>query len=260
MGLADLIVKSVLTYPMHILFATFLILFASFASANENPWSVSLETGAAWQSRNDVRNPGDTGTRFSIADTVGEGPYHFYRFESFINIGDKNQLRFLVAPFRISESGNPDKDIFFVDQSFNAGQSTKFTYKFNSYRVSYRWLYKDDPSWRVWLGGTAKIRDAEIATRQGSIKAKDSNVGFVPLFNLYSDYQMNNKWRFIVDFDGLVGPQGRAIDMALKLQFDIDKHWYLGAGYRTLEGGVDNDKVYNFAWFNYALVSVGYRH
>ena len=245
---------------MRTLLATFLILCAGTVSANEYPWSVSLETGAVWQSRNDVRNPGDTGTRFSIADAAGEGPYYFYRFESFVSLSEKNQLRILIAPLRISETGVLDKDIFFVDQNFNAGQDSKFTYKFNSYRVSYRWLYKDEPSWRLWLGGTAKIRDAEIAVKQGNVKAKDSNVGFVPLFNLYSDYQLNNKWRFIVDFDGLIGPQGRAIDLGFKLHYDIDKRWYLGAGYRTLEGGVDNDKVYNFAWINYALVSVGYRH
>lgn len=243
---------------MRIITTAFLIFCASTVSANDYPWSVSLETGAVWQSRNDVRNPGDSGTRFSIDNTIDDGPYHFYRLESFFNFSDKNQLRFLIAPFRISESGIPDKDIFFVDQTFSAGQKTKFAYKFNSYRLSYRWLYKDDPSWRMWLGATAKIRDAEIAAQQGNIKAKDSNVGFVPLFNLYSDYQLNNEWRFIVDFDGLVGPQGRAIDLGLKFHYDIDKRWYLGAGYRTLEGGVDNDKVYNFAWFNYALLSIGY--
>jgi hypothetical protein len=154
----------------------------------------------------------------------------------------------------------PDKAIFFVDQSFGAGQKTAFTYQFNSYRVSYRYLYRDSPAWRLWLGGTLKIRDAEIALRQGTVRAKDSNVGFVPLFNVYSDYRLDPRWRFIADFDGLVGPQGRAIDLGLKFIYDLDKHWYLGAGYRTLEGGADNDEVYNFAWFNYALVSVGYRH
>jgi len=232
----------------------------SIVSANQDPWSVGVETGAVWQSRNDVRNPGDSGTRFSFVDAVGAGPYYFYRLESFLNLSDSTQLRFLIAPFQLSEKGRLDKDIFFVDQTFNAGQDTKFTYKFNSYRVSYRWLFKDEPSWRLWIGGTGKIRDAEIAVQQGNSKAKDSNVGFVPLLNIYSDYQLNNKWRFIFDFDGLVGPKGRAIDMGLKFHYDVDNHWYMGAGYRTLEGGVDNDEVYNFAWFNYALLSVGYRY
>jgi len=235
-------------------------LFLGVVSADEYPWSVNLETGAVWQARNDVRIPGDSGTRFSISDSASVGALPFYRLESVINLSEKGQLRFLIAPFRYSESGVPDKGLFFVDQSFSAGQKTKFTYQFNSYRVSYRYLYKDTSSWQVWLGGTVKIRDAEIALQQGNVKAKDSNVGFVPLFNLFSDYQLNHRWRFIVDFDGLLGPQGRALDLGLKFLYDIDKHWYLGAGYRTLEGGADNDKVYNFAWFNYALVSFGFRH
>ena len=245
---------------MRSLIAILTILCTGSVLAGEHPWSVNLETGAVWQSRNDVRIPGNTGTRFSIDDVSGDGPYFFYRLESFVGLSDKTQLRFLLAPFRFSESGVPDEDINFVDQSFNAGQTTKFTYKFNSYRVSYRYLYKDTPTWRLWLGGTAKIRDAEIAVQQGGVEDKDSNVGFVPLFNLYSDYQLNQQWRFIVDFDGLVGPQGRAIDLGLKFHYALDKHWYLGAGYRTLEGGVDNDKVYNFAWFNYALLTVGYHY
>ena len=245
---------------MRNLLAIFTILCTGTVSADEYPWSVNLETGAVWQARNDVRIPGDTGTRFSIVDSASVGPFPYYRLESFMNLSEKGQLRLLIAPFRYTESGVPENSLFFVDQSFNAGQKTRFTYQFNSYRVSYRYLYKDSSTWRLWLGGTVKIRDAEIAVQQGNLKAKDSNVGFVPLFNVYSDYRLNNRWRFIVDFDGLVGPQGRALDLALKLNYDIDKHWYLGAGYRTLEGGADNDKVYNFAWFNYALVSVGFRH
>ena len=245
---------------MRKLFAISVILWTGTVSANEYPWSIHLETGAVWQHQNDVRIPGDTGTRYSIADIAGEGPFPFYRVEYFLNLGEKKQLRFLMAPFRFSESGVPDNDIVYADKTFNAGQNTDFTYQFNSYRVSYRYLYKDSASWRLWLGGTIKIRDAEIVVKQGNVKAKDSNVGLVPLFNLYSDYQLNNDWRFIVDFDGLVGPQGRAIDLGLKFRYDIDKHWYLGAGYRILEGGADNDNVYNFAWFNYALASVGYSH
>jgi hypothetical protein len=33
----------------------------------------------------------------------------------------------------------------------------------------------------------------------------------------------------------------------------------LSFGYRTVEGGADVDAVYNFAWFNYAVVSGSYR-
>ena len=59
--------------------------------------------------------------------------------------------------------------------------------------------------------------------------------------------------------DGLASPQGRALDLGLLARYDINDAWYLAGGYRTLEGGADNDSVYNFAWFNYAVLSAGYR-
>ena len=76
------------------LIAIFVILWPGIGSANDYLWSVNLETGAVWQNRNDVRIPGDSGTRYSIADIAGEGPFQFYRFEYFFNLSEKNQLRF----------------------------------------------------------------------------------------------------------------------------------------------------------------------
>ncbi len=246
---------------MMLIVLVFVLLFSpTFVFADENHWVVNFDAAAVWQARNDVRIPGDTGTRFSIVDSISAGPYANYRLESFYRLSEKGQLRFLIAPFRYSVSGVTDKNIIFVDESFSSGQDTVFTYQFNSYRVSYRYLYKDSSLWQLWLGATAKVRDAEIAVKQVGQKVKDSNFGLVPLFNLYSDYHINTDWHFVVDFDGLVGPQGRAFDLGLRLLYDIDQNWFLGGGYRTLEGGADNDEVYNFAWFNYAFITIGYHH
>jgi hypothetical protein len=59
--------------------------------------------------------------------------------------------------------------------------------------------------------------------------------------------------------DALAGGPGRAEDLSLRLGYDIDERWGLAFGYRTVEGGADVDDVYNFAWFNYAVVSGSYR-
>ena len=59
--------------------------------------------------------------------------------------------------------------------------------------------------------------------------------------------------------DGLGASQGRAIDFALKIYRDINTRWSVGIGYRTLEGGADNDSVYTFAWLHLALVAVKFR-
>ena len=89
---------------MQIITTAFLILCAGIVSANEHSWSVSLETGAVRQSRDDVRYPGDNGTGFSIDNAVGNGPFYSYRLESILSIDNKNQLRILIAPFHISDT------------------------------------------------------------------------------------------------------------------------------------------------------------
>ena len=63
----------------------------------------------------------------------------------------------------------------------------------------------------------------------------------------------------ITVLDALGGGPGRAIDLALKLGYDFSRRWALTFGYRTVEGGADVDDVYNFAWFNYAVVSGVYK-
>lgn len=245
--------------PAPILIAFALFMLSSHVEAERLRWNIGLETGAVWQDYNDVQIPGDTGTRFSLSDLVGNGPQPFLRLELFYDVTDKHQLRFLIAPLAYTENGVLDKNVEFDGQTFAAGENTEATYKFNSYRATYRYLFHNGPKWRWRVGGTLKIRDAEITLKQEGISASKTNVGIVPLLNLYGDYRLANRWQLIIDFDGLAAPQGRAIDLGLKINYDIDKNWYIGGGLRVLEGGADNDEVYNFAQFNYALISAGYR-
>ena len=248
-------VRSWLAAIIHMLMVSF---STSNASSDELQWGFGIEVGPVWQSRNDVQIPGDTGTRFSLADFAGAGPFPFYRLELIYDINPRHSLRFLVAPLEYTESGTLNGDVFFVDQTFDAGQATEAGYRFNSYRATYRYLFYDTETWRWRIGVTAKIRDAEITLKQAGKFASDSNTGFVPLLNLYGEYQLADRWNFVFDFDGLASPQGRAIDLGLIARYDMSRQWYVGGGYRMLEGGADNSEVYNFAWFNYLLLSAGY--
>ena len=94
--------------------------------------------------------------------------------------------------------------------------------------------------------------------RQQGVIASDSNVGFVPLLSTSLEYDVAPRWTALLDFDGLVSTQGRAIDAAMKIRYDLTDAWYLTAGYRVFEGGVDNDR-YAFGWYNFALASLGVR-
>jgi hypothetical protein len=220
---------------------------------------LEFEAGPVWQSKNDVRIPGNSGTSFSFKDLTGTGPYASGRLSLDWNIRERHGLRFLVAPLQIEGTGTFDQSVDFAGTTFAPGVSTKGRYKFNTYRFTYSYLFLNKSEWRLRAGGTLLVRDAKIELEQNGLKASDSNVGIAPLLFISCKWDFAQRWTAILDFDGLAGGPGRALDLALKVSYALTDHWNLGAGYRMLEGGVDNDDVYNFSWFNYGFLTIGYR-
>jgi hypothetical protein len=216
-----------------------------------------LETGPVWFSRNDVRIPGDSGTRFDMLELTGNGPEAFARLEGIWDFSERHGIRLLVAPLEVSGTGDLPRDTQFADETFAAGP-TRGTYKFNTYRVTYRYTFYDHGPWRWRVGGTVLVRDANIELRQGSLQANDDDLGFVPVLYLHGEYALGERWRLALDFDGLAGGPGRAFDVALKGTYELGSGWRIGGGYRLLEGGADTDDVYNFAWLHYAVASLEY--
>jgi len=227
-------------------------------TSNKNNISLELETGALNFSRNDARIPGDTGTKFDILDLTGKGSSVFFRLNADWQLNSKHGLRLVLAPLAVDGTGNLSQQTRFADTTFDAGP-TKARYQFNTVKITYHYTFASGEDWRWRVGFTGLIRDADIELQQGNKKDNDDNLGFAPLLHLYGEYTINPKSRFSIDFDGLASPQGRAIDLAFKYRYDIDKHWHIGGGYRTVEGGVDNDTVYNFAWLHYAVFTLGYQ-
>ena len=56
--------------------------------------------------------------------------------------------------------------------------------------------------------------------------------------------------------DALATPQGRAEDVLVAVQYQLQKNIDLKLGYRMLEGGADVDEVYNFALLHYLVLGV----
>ena len=244
---------------MKLILAIILFLFfLTTANAESKPWHISLEGGAALQTVNDVAIPSDTGTRFSLIDAVGKGPFPYYRIEATYDIKEKHRLRLLIAPLAIEKTGQLDKQVVFDGKTFTAGTNTKFRYQFNSYRLTYAYRIYQSPAWRWHMGFTAKIREAEIALTQSNVSSSYPNLGFVPLLYVSAKHQINSQWYTQMDLDAIASPYGRAIDLGLFALHKINDNWNIGAGYRTIEGGADNDKVYTFAWLHYVGLKLSY--
>ena len=206
--------------------------------------SIEFEFGPVWQSMNDVQIPNTgNGTRFSLFNLVGEGPWLAGRMYVNINLTQKHELRLLVAPLDINEKSTLDELVRLAGKTFSPGPIDA-RYKFNSYRLTYRYRYYAQ-QWKLWIGFTAKIRDAVIELSRENDSAKKTDLGFVPLLHLSGEYSFNARTGFLFDLDALAGGPGRAEDLALKIYYDPNTKWRLAAGYRTVEGGAD---VLCFSW------------
>lgn len=241
----------------YLLFLTLYLLYPPSIVSAEN-FRLDLEGGAAWQTKNNIRIPNnDEGSRFNLTDS-SKGPFPAYRISGSYTFNERHVVRGVVAPLQLRTSGNFDRDIMFDGESFSPDERTSARYKFNSYRLGYRYVFLDSDTWNIQGGATIKIRDAKVQLRQGDKSARNTDIGFVPLLSARIKYQASETISLLWDIEGLAAPQGRAFDSLIGVTYDISPSFDVTLGYRTLEGGADNDTVYTFSWFHYGVVSLGY--
>jgi hypothetical protein len=219
---------------------------------------VVLEGLAVWQQRNDVRIPPDTGTEFSIVDLIGSARTPSTRAELTIGLTERQELRVVYAPLRITGQGTATSPIAFAGGLFAPGPADA-EYQFTSYRATWRYRVYQGSTWTWRLGFTGFVRDARIALSQTGVFAEDTDVGFVPLGHISGDARLSPRWHIALELDGTAAPQGRAFDFAGTINYRPASRVTLSAGYRTIEGGADVDRVYTFAWVNAAIARLGVR-
>lgn len=221
---------------------------------------LQLEAGPVWQTRNDVQIPNDaSGTRFSLREPTGSGPWPAGRVYLTWRIDEEHSLRGLAAPLSFTETGPLPKPVDFAGESYSPDTPAEATYRFNSYRLGYRYRFHHGRSWTWRVGFTAKIRDAVVRLEQGGTSSEKTDLGFVPLLHVSGEWRFAPRWHAELDADALAGGPGRAEDVSLKAGYDLGDRWTVSAGYRTVEGGADVDSVYAFAWLHYGVVSLKYR-
>ncbi len=217
---------------------------------------IDVEAGVVFPGYNDVRIPGDQGTLFSLSQELDASPKVFYRLRAGYTFGTRHNLSLLFAPLTVKSNGSIPRDLTFEGVVFPANRTLIGFYKFNSYRLTYRYDIIEKPKLEFGLGLTAKIRDASISLTSPNESSEKTNVGFVPIINFMLAWKVIDNVSLLIDGDALAAPQGRAEDVLIAAQYKLSEHIGLKAGYRILEGGADNDEVYNFALFNYAAAGL----
>lgn len=218
--------------------------------------SFDLEAGAVTTGYNNVRIPGDQGTLLSFKDDLISKTEPFFRIRANYTIKSRHTISLLYAPLETKSKGKVPYDILFEGVTFPANTYIIGTYKFNSYRLTYRYEIVQKPEFELGLGLTAKIRDARIGLSSPGFESEKVNLGFVPLINFRMLWKPYEKFGILLDGDALAAPQGRAEDILIAATYRPSDRIGFKAGYRILEGGADNKEVYSFALFNYASVGL----
>jgi len=203
-------------------------------------------------------NENSTANLVDVPDQFGSGQSAFIRLRASYTFNKKHTVSALYAPLQFKSSGNFSRAIEFGENVFLPSETTDVSYKFNSYRLTYRYRIVDRDKIKFGLGLTAKLRDARIGFSAGSKQDETTDLGFVPLINFRLDLYPSEKLLFTLRGDALVGSQGRAEDIFAGFHYSLFESLALKAGYRILEGGADVEQVYNFSLIHYASVGVIY--
>ena len=219
-------------------------------------WSLDVESGLAFNGYNDVRIPGNTGSDISLTDDLRADESGFWRVRLGLDLGERHRLSLLVAPLRLEASGSVGRQIEYNGVTFEAGEDLNAHYRFDSYRLTYNYALVRTDRFDFEIGFTAKIRDAAIRIESSQRSSEKTNTGFVPLINFALDWSINSRYGLLLKGDALAAPQGRAEDVLLAPYADISERLRFRLGYRILEGGADNDEVYNFTLVHYLSVGM----
>jgi hypothetical protein len=234
-----------------------MILIITLASLplNAGPF-LDVETGPVFTGKNDAKIDGAYGTPFSFTGVLNTEPWYFIRVRAGYTIKDRHTISLLAAPLKIESRGSSSRFILFRQRLFFPGTPITGTFKFNSFRLTYRYDIVRNDKVEFGLGLTGKIRDAYIRLDSLGFKTTRPDLGFVPLINVRLQWMFVPQFSLLLDADWLVGPQGRAEDIMTALQYHINDHVTVRTGYRLLEGGAKNSKVYTFSLFHYLVFGV----
>ena len=225
---------------------------------------VETELGLAFPGYNDVRSPneGNSSPLLSLSDDLSADPVFSSRLQAHYRIHPRHQISLMAAPLTFKPTGILPAAIDFEGENFFDGEKIKAIYRFDSYRLQYRYFFPEPIYGLKAVGVSGKIRDAEITLESEDTPGKKSsktNTGFVPLLSLNVGYKLMEELEVVLEAEGLASSYGRAEDVFIGLDMDVSSRSKVRAGYRFLEGGSDIDEVYTFAAVHYAILGFSLR-
>ncbi len=229
--------------------------------------TIVYEAGPAAILQNDGEYGAD-GTRYNAED-VGQRNNLLVSQRTSIEIArGRHRVILLYAPFEVTTEVTLDKTLQFRDTNFAAGSVVAHRYLFDGYRVSYLYRALERGAFKLEIGGSMQIRNAEVAFRtiDGAQRDAENDIGLVAAAKARLWYQPNaqSTWAAL-EFDGLStfgllsNVRGGIYDAQLMAGYPVARGVDLFLGARLLGGGADvkSQDIYN--WANFVAFTAGAR-
>jgi hypothetical protein len=219
--------------------------------------NLTLELGQAFVGSNNYQIPRTFGTKVEL----GSQSIPFYlRLRSVIDVSRNHEITFLFAPFSYQAIKKFNNNVQFNNELFFANQEVNIKYKFNSYRIGYRYHLHEAQTLLIKVGLTGKIRDASIEMSKDGKINRFSNVGFVPLLSTALEWIFIKDFKVILDVEGATGGKnGWALDATTYVQWAFDSKFSGMGGIRYLGGGASVKTVVSFAHIIYGFIGINYQ-
>ncbi|MGH1338155.1 MAG: hypothetical protein ACRBFS_18680 [Aureispira sp.] len=236
-----------------------LFLCASFNPTTQAQFIADVESGAAFGGPyNRIKISTESGTEFNaFGGEFKVRPNAFVRLRAGYTIAKRHTIIGLVAPLTIfSNTEGYNQNIEYQGINFSSSLPLEVRYIFNSYRLTYRFHLVEKENITFALGATAKIRQASVRLSNEQVSSINTNLGFVPIINIYLNWRPIDKLAIILEGDGLAVPQGRAEDFFVGAAYYVTDNLAIKGGYRLLEGGGTNPESIVFTFLHFASVGL----
>jgi len=190
---------------------------------------VNLQGAAVFTGERTTSASRDSGTKFSLTDDLSADTEYTGRLEAGYIHKERDYFGIVIAPLSVDSHGRLDRDISYAGTTFPAGTDLDATFRFDSYRVTWRRKLVSKETLDVWLGLSGNIRDASITVEGGGQRGRrrtpDSCRSSTSLWTGGSPSPVVPRRR-----GRARGPQGRAEDVLFALLYDINDATKVFAG------------------------------
>ncbi|MCC8145408.1 MAG: hypothetical protein LIO93_02995 [Bacteroidales bacterium] len=238
----------------------FLILLVTLSGLEiyaQSTWQLRVMPQIAFGGRNTVERPNGEGTRIPLNNDFKRKSDALFspRFELEWSYNRHHAIA-TVALLQDKFEGKANQDILYNNVLFNAGNNIEAVYRFNTYRLGYRYRIVENQDFNFEMGATILLRDAFISFEDEEKKTKFDNVGVAPLLSYYIEWKVLERLSLLSYGDAFAIKVGRAEDIFVGGKYRFSPLISGMLGYRLLEGGSDSDQVYTMAAFHYISLGI----